>query len=464
MQKNKSLFKNIFFYILCFIISSISISSIPVGAISVFTMTYASGIILTPNIILSTISIILFGNIPYLLVYIFYILLFLSFTILLKPLVAVHEIYEKLNVEKYLISILFYLNFFITSFGNNIFICLMTFSIYKTLVNILPMLKNEKNKLVFSNFEIGTLYMFFILISQFVLFKLNVSFGLNMLISLIISFLITNMLITLCLFKTNLKTALILLIISSLTYSLFFKVFMQTLPMLITLIFFAIIKNYSKKDSIAALSIYTILCSILFLVNNQYVSAINLLIISGIMLLNIFKVKIFDLGFILNLNGYIPSFGEHNFSYVNDPKFLYKKIYNKDKFTSFKEKLTQSEGFKNNILYDEIIQNDDILRWIFYSLDKKSLLDISEFNEILISNNVLIPITNDYFKNTLNDIENLSFVIFKSLDNNIDSNDFNIDADKNDETFIKIEPSIESLKDSNVNNESINSDSGYTIL
>lgn len=412
--------KNIIFYILSLIISTICIKNIPVGAIAVFTSTYAAGFILTPSIIISFLGILLSGNIPYVLVYIFYVLLFLSFTILLKPLVAVHEIYEKLKVEKYLLAILFYLNIFILSFSKNIYITLMTFGIYKICVNILPMIKNTENKVAFSNLEISAVYMFFIAIFQYLFLILNTKFKISFVYTISLSFCITNMLIVGNLYKTNLKNSLIVLILSSLLFTSLTNIYFNNIPMLIFLVFLANIKNYRKNDSIKSLLVFNTFSLILFAVNKDWLLLINTFCITIIAILNTLNLKFLNLNLILNNSNYIPSKGLYNFSYINDAKLNYKKVFKIDKFNSFKKEFSNSEVLKDNILFSEINTNEDIQKWIYYNLNKNNLINISEFNEILIENNILVPITEDIIQSDIKQLESESYLILKNIENSKD--------------------------------------------
>lgn len=409
--------KNIIFYILSLIISTICIQNIPVGAIAVFTSTYAAGFILTPNILLSILGVLLSGNAPYVLIYVFYVLLFLSFTILLKPLVAVHEIYEKLKVEKYLLAILFYLNIFVLSFPENVYITLMTFGIYKICVNILPMIKNTENKLAFSNLEISSVYIFFIAICQYVFLILNTKFKVSYVITISLSFCITNILIVQNLYKTNLKNSLIVLILSSMLFTILTNIYFNNIPMLIFLIFLANIKNYRKNDSMKSLIVFSLFSIILFAINKDWLLLINTIFITIVAILNTLNLNFLNLNLILNNSNYIPSKGLYNFSYMNDPKLNYKKVFKIDKFNSFKEEFSNSEILKNNILFNEINKNEDIQKWIYYNQSKNNLINISEFNEILIKNNILVPITEDVIQSDIKQLESESYLILKNIEN-----------------------------------------------
>lgn len=429
-KDQKASIKSIIFYILSLIISTICIKKIPVGAIAIFTSTYAAGFILTPSIIISILGILLSGNIPYVLVYVFYVLLFLSFTILLKPLVAVHEIYEKLKVEKYLLAILFYLNIFILRFSENIYITLMTFGIYKICVNILPMIKNTENKLAFSNLEISSVYMFFIAICQYVFLILNTKFKISFVYTISLSFCITNMLIVGNLYKTNLKNSLIVLILSSLLFTILTNIYFNNIPMLIFLIFLTNIKNYRKSYSIKSLLVFSTFSILLFTVNKDWLLLINTIFITIVAILNTLNLNFLNLNLILNDSNYIPSKGLYNFTYMSDPKLNYKKVFKIDKFNSFKEDFSNSEVLRNNILFSEINKNEDIQKWIYHNLDKKKLINISEFNEILIKNNILVPITEDIIQNDIKQIESESYLILKNIENaNKKEKDKNKDPD-----------------------------------
>lgn len=424
MQKKQNIFfKNILFYIVSFIVSMIFIKKIPIGAISIFTCAYSAGFILTPSIIISILAIMLAGNLPYILVYIFYILIFIAITILIKPLVAVHDIYEKLKVEKYLIFTTFYLSIFILNFSEAIYITILNFTLYKFIVNTLPIIKNDKNKIVFSNTEIISFYILLILTFQILCLKLNSIFYIDTASLYAISAIFSSFCIALALFKTNLISSLFCLVIYILSSIIIFNIIPGSFYVLgnfITLNIFSILsKNiYSNKKR---LLIYTVLYDICFIILclmlKNILLLINFIVMNVPMYFFIFnEVKLFD-GFIFKSN-FIPKSLDKNFSYADDPKFNYRKIYDLNKFNEFKNSyITSNEELLENPIFDEIKLNDDLTKWIYYNIFSTNSFEIKDFIDILKNNNIIIPKDDTTFVNYINDIRKHSENIFHILEN-----------------------------------------------
>lgn len=422
----KNVLKNILFYSLYFIISLIFYKKTPIGAIALFTYAYSAGFILTPSILISLAAILISGNAPYLLVYIFYIPIFISLTILLKPLVAVHEIYEKLKVEKYLLFVCFYLNLFIFGFWESIYISLLCFVIYKFIVNVLPMIKNKDKKRVFSNTEIVSYYMFIILTVLVSMLLINKYFGLDIYICFVITYFISAICLLKNMYNVDLKSTFILIILTTLINIIAFKVYFNNLVLVLNLAFIWLSLKLNKKESIIYNSIFIVSTSIIFILLKDYFDlalTISLNLISIIYVLGKENLKIFN---IFNFNKYISSFGEHNFSYTSDPMFIYRKVYDKDKKTTFETLLINSENLENNDLFNEIKHIDDIKKWIFYSINNFNSLEISKFYNILEINNILIP-KNEIFNTYIKEIEDESINIFNAISNSENINILNKD-------------------------------------
>lgn len=416
------IFKNMLFYILSFIVSLIFIQKIPVGAIALFTCAYSAGFILTPTICISIFSGIFLGNAPFMLIYLFYILLFIALTILIKPLVAVHDIFENLKVEKYLLFICFYLNIFVVSFASSIFITILTFSLYKFIVNTLPIIKNNKDKIVFSNDEITSFYILLILLFEYFIYILNIYIRINIKTSFAISSAFSALMLGFLLFKTNIVYTFITAIIYSLSSVYLYSIFPSTINISLNLLVFNLllynIENTKKRkmETLVSLIIYT-LCMIVFFI--AYKNWYNLLILISInipaYLYFIDKKTVFN-GIILKSN-FIPKSLDKNFSYSDDPKYHFKKIYDLDKFNEFKNEFYNDEEniLENNPIFAEIKINEDIIKWIFYNINNYNSFDINNFFNFLTEQNILIPKDNEQFLLYISDIENYSINISNKI-------------------------------------------------
>lgn len=422
----KNVSKNILFYALYFIISLIFCKKIPIGAIALFTYAYAAGFILTPSIIISSIAILISGYAPYILVYVFYIPIFLSLTILLKPLVAVHDIYEKLKVETYLLFVSFYLNIFILGFWNSIYVSLLCFSIYKFIVNVLPMIKNKNNKKVFSTTEISSYYMFIIFISIFVMTLINRYFNIDLFVCFSIAYFITSLCLILNMYNTNLKQTFILLIITTLINIIVFNVYFNNLVLILNLAFLRIAYKLNKKEFLIYTLIFTTILSLIFILLKDYFDLALCLYLNVISLIYILNKDNFKFLNIFSFNKYISSFGEHSFSYITDPIFIYRKVYDKDKQTAFKELLLKSDKLESNQLFKEIKYIDDIQKWIFYNINNFNSFELSKFYNVLEINNILIP-KSDIFNEYINEIQDESINILNQISNSENINILNKD-------------------------------------
>lgn len=427
MQKRINLkfniiFKNILFYIFSFIVSLIFIKKIPVGAIALFTCIYSAGFILTPTILISIFSGIILGNAPFMLIYLFYVLLFIAFTILIKPLVAVHDIFEKLKVEKYLLFICFYLNIFVLDFANSLFITLLTFSLYKFIVNTLPIIKNEKEKMVFSNDEITSFYIFLIFLFEYFIYILNIYLKINIKTSFIISSIFSAFMLGCLLFKTTIIYTFIAAIFYSLSSAYLYSLFPSTINISLNLLVFNLFlyniesAKKEKNKALISLIIYTICMSLFFITYKNWYNLVILISINIPAYLYFINKKVLFSGFFLKSN-LIPQSLDKNFSYTNDPKYNFKIIYDLNKFNEFKNEFYNDEEqiLKNNPVFEEIKINDDIIKWIFYNINNYNSFDIRNFFNILNENNILLPKDNDTFLSFISDIEKYSINISNKI-------------------------------------------------
>lgn len=128
------------------------------------------------------------------------------------------------------------------------------------------------------------------------------------------------------------------------------------------------------------------------------------------------EVKLFD-GFVFKSN-FIPKSLDKNFSYADDPKFNYRKIYDLNKFNEFKNSyITSNEELLENPIFDEIKLNDDLTKWIYYNIFSTNSFEIKDFIDILKNNNIIIPKDDTTFINYINDIRKHSENIFHILEN-----------------------------------------------
>lgn len=183
MKKTIEIFKLIVYYALLFIFSSISYQLLPIGAVAMVTAVYASGGILAPAIILSTISIGIFASIKSLLIFILFLLLFLVPVIFIRPLISIEGRNEKKKVANYML-LSSGVSFVFLGFLQGIYALLLAYILYKIFVNTMAVLKNEDEKIVFSKEENIALFAFL----SIAILYITSYFGLPLILPIILIF------------------------------------------------------------------------------------------------------------------------------------------------------------------------------------------------------------------------------------------------------------------------------------
>lgn len=438
--KIKNVIKDIFFYICCFIASLITYTNLPIGAVAVFSAAYSMNITLAP-VILVTITGILLASYPLTLIYyFFYIALFIAFSLLIKPLVAVEERAEKRKVDMYLFFISIYLSIWAVGFLESFVVGLATLVLYKLFVNSLTRIKNDSNKLIFSSVEEVSASIFITLLPLiFSLYYLKPSFITSGFIQLIITTLTIYLL-----FKKNLFNS---LAYAAITFFILLNINIFNINfvfVLAVLAFFTTVKfSYENHSNIANLLILALnILAVIYFKNNIFIM-LSFNISSIIAIIYSYIITKYNKNFTKSNIIMLSDKGETRLKQKD--KSQEKNEVNKNSKTKLNNnsdfdikndicvfnisKLSRMEEFekafynlpelKEIMFYDEIAYKTNIVHSIFEEITNKDTLDINIINEIFENNNLVLDITNEYISSQLIALEKYSLKALKIADSKI---------------------------------------------
>lgn len=403
MKKVLEILRLITYYIIIFIFSGLGIGFLPIGAMATISSVYASGGILAPTIVLSILSTVLFIGWKALIPLLIFLILFLVPVLFIRPLESIEGRNERKKVGNYvLFASIFSFVFF--GFLEGIYAVFLCLAMYKIFVNILAVLKNEDEKLVFSMEEnIGlsiVLCIAVLLVSTY--FNLSIIYPVIVIggilgytaikkgvVESILSYVFT-IFIYVFVILTKLNISIVY------DFSLY-NIMLFILPTIMMAII-AILRNFSRIViylTIAILNIglfficYSYFNNILYYFPYLLMSAIVIIVADDYERRKLARIKSSRL---------ITDEGETRLQ--TEEKYVIKQEKDKKKIVElFNDKdnflnriYTKEEVFKDLLLYDEIQESDNILEEIYFLIKDDGYIDRKKFNKILIKNNVVIDI------------------------------------------------------------------------
>ena len=160
--------KKYIYYIVIFLTSLFFIDRIPLGAIASLSAVIAANHIALPAIILNIIGISIISPISTL-IYLVFATLFIFLSIIIKPLVSIENRNEKKKLGNYTWSIMLMILIRYYGLFPSIGISMIAYSLYKILVNSLPVLKNEDGREIFSKDEKMSVYLTVLLLELLII-------------------------------------------------------------------------------------------------------------------------------------------------------------------------------------------------------------------------------------------------------------------------------------------------------
>lgn len=415
MKKILEIIRIIVYYILLFIFSGISIEGMPVGAIAMITSVYASGGILAPAIVLASLSAGLFIGTKSLIPILIYLFLFLIPVIFIRPLESIEGRNEKKKVGNYLLVAGFF-SYIFFGFLSGILALIFTYLLYKTFVNIMAVVRNEEEKLVFSleeNIGVATILSVAILVVS-TYFNIPLIYSSILIVGILgysavkkgIVESLTSYILTILIY--------IFLILPNLTETkVNWQMFNNELNILLILPVFvmgilATLRNFSKLVIYIAVGILNILIfTLIYTYFGNIIYYLPYLLMSIVVL--VFaedyekrKLDRISKSHMISDEGetrlqtekkYIIN-QENKNEVIQTTVFVDNEIIDmySDKENFLNRLYKKEELFSELSLYDEIISSDNILEGIFDLIQDDGYIDRLKFNEILIENNIIIDI------------------------------------------------------------------------